>query len=64
MLACPVPITITTSRSEALLEHTFTKADLGKSLQCLVRHIAYRDGEDGTLVSLDVLCEYRPTGGF
>jgi hypothetical protein len=64
LLDCPVPITITTSRSEALLEHTFTKADLGKSLQCLVRHIAYRDGEDGTLVSLDVLCEYWLAGGF
>ena len=59
-----MPITLTTSRSEALLEHTFTKADLGKSLRCLVRHIAYRDGEDGTLVSLDVLCEYWLSGGF
>ena len=60
----PVPSTISTSRSESLLEHTFTKSDLGKSLQCLVRHVAYRDGEDGSLVSLDVLCEYRLSGGF
>jgi len=45
-------------RSEALLNYTFTKADMGKRLECLVKHVAYPKGEEITLVSLDVL--YKP----
>ena len=43
--------------SEATLEYTFLKKDLGKRLSCLVSHPAYPSGENSTLAKLDVLCE-------
>jgi hypothetical protein len=30
---------------------------MGKKLECIVRHVAYTDGEDTSLVSIDVLCK-------
>ena len=48
-------------KSEANLVHIFYKSDLGKRLQCVVKHIAYTDGENTTHSKMDVLCEYAVT---
>ena len=45
--------------SEATLQHTFLKSDLGKRLHCVVKHSAYLTGENTTHVKLDVLCKYE-----
>ena len=43
--------------SEATLQHMFVKADLGKTLDCVVTHTAYPAGQKTKHVVLDVLCE-------
>ena len=43
--------------SEATLQHMFVKADLGKTLGCVVTHTAYPAGQKTKHVVLDVLCE-------
>ena len=43
--------------SVSILEHFFTKVDMGRTLQCVVHHSAYQTGEQSTHVKLDVLCE-------
>lgn len=43
--------------SNAILQHTFTRADDKKALQCIVTHPAYPDGQGMTSVALDVLCK-------
>ena len=47
-----------TTRSEAVLNYTFTKSDMGIKLVCLVEHVAYPTGSENSSVALDVLCEY------
>ena len=44
-------------RSEAVLNYTFTKSDMGRKLICLVEHVAYPTGSENSSVALDVLCE-------
>ena len=45
-------------RTEAVLEHQFTESDLGASLECVVSHPAYSDGNtQSTAVTLDVICK-------
>ena len=47
-----------TARSEAVLNYTFTKSDMGRKLVCLVEHVAYPTGSENSSVALDVLCKY------
>ena len=47
-----------TTRSEAVLNYTFTKSDMGRKLVCLVEHVAYPTGSEDSSVALDVLCKY------
>ena len=46
------------ARSEAVLNYTFTKSDMGRKLVCLVEHVAYPTGSQNSSVALDVLCKY------
>jgi len=46
-------------RSEAVLNYTFTKSDMGRKLICLVEHVAYPTGSENSSVALDVL--YKPS---
>ena len=32
--------------SVSILEHSFTKLDMGRTLQCVVHHSAYQTGEE------------------
>ena len=32
--------------SVSILEHSFTKSDMGRTLQCVVHHSAYQTGEE------------------
>ena len=41
-----------------MLNYTFTKADMGRKLICLVEHVAYPSGSENSSVALDVLCKY------
>ena len=47
-----------TTRSEAVLNYTFTKSDMGRKLVCLVEHVAYPTGSQNSSLTLDVLCKY------
>ena len=42
-----------------MLQHRFTKADIGKELYCLVKHPAYTAGEASTHAKLDVQCKFE-----
>jgi len=46
-------------RSEATLQHVFVKSEMGKRLYCVVKHVAYKDGENTTYAKLDIM--YKPS---
>ena len=48
--------------SEATLVHIFQKSDLGKTLTCVVSHMAYTTGQEIIQATLDILCGYKTCG--